>query len=191
MKTTIHCLTLALTLTATATFAGDITPRHGGITGALGDAATATDIYKCTCGAQPFGVTYSRAGARVTDLVPVAKPIVNVRIAPWLSASSTCGTYSTAKKDSINTAANPKSGDGDVGANANPSPYAYTAAGSINIAAGNNMYCVKVNKTAGQQNNAALPTTAVGAENYSLDQHCEQNPTIPHNASTCTLIQNQ
>lgn len=161
-------------------------PRHGGFFGSLGSAAGATDVIRFNCGvwAGPPAITINQARARIRDTSPVAQPAVNVQIAA-MPCSGTTGTYTAAKKDSIPTSAQPAYSATSPDGNLIFSDWTAT----VVMPAVGSQYCVKISKTADNQNTGA-GGTVVGAENYELDSHCEEqlpgnpNPNPNHSAST-------
>ncbi len=178
-------LKINLTLMLSVSFiahAGEIKPFHNDPTPRqLGTSATACDIIKFQCGLQA-GI--NRAYAQVQDFEPVAKPIVQVQIAPWNTVSSSCGTYTAAQKDN-----DPFSNTGDGAAYSG-----FSLATAFVPASSGGFYCVKVCKAPGRQNGAALPATAVGAENYRLRHDCQNSasPTgHPQSIFPGTYLQNQ
>jgi hypothetical protein len=187
MKHLTILLAILSFLAADAVSAGPIKPLHGGFLGALGSVATATDIIRFNCGTFP-GITVNQARARVKDKSPVAQPAVNVQIAPYTAGA--CGAYTAAKKDDTST-----TGAVQVyGVNTpdNNGVFSDWTATVVMPAVGG-QYCVKVSKTADNQNTGA-GGTAVGIENYEIDSHCEQAgaPPLSHGASTnATYLQNQ
>jgi hypothetical protein len=165
-------------------------PRHGGFIGSLGAGATATDIIRFNCGVWvgPPAITINQARARVKDKSPVAQPAVNVQIAPYTAGA--CGVYTAAKKDDTSTTGAAQA----YGVNSpdNNGVFSDWTATVVMPAVGG-QYCIKVFKTADNQNTGA-GGTAAGAENYELDSHCEDSAAAPlnHSASTGAFyIQNQ
>jgi hypothetical protein len=162
-------------------------PRHGGFFGSLGSGAGATDIIRADCGVyvppagQP-GITINQARARIKDTSPVAQPALNVHIAQSTLVAGiwTCGAYTPAKRDDTSTTGAAQA----YGLNSpdNNGIFSDWTATVVMPAVGGK-YCIKISKTADNQNTGS-GGTAVGAENYELDSHCEQGGNPNHAIST-------
>jgi hypothetical protein len=185
MKHSTILLAIVSFLAADAVSAAPI-PRHGGFFGDLGSVATATDIIQFNCVAFA-GKTISQAVARIKDRTPVAQPALNVQIAPYTAGA--CGAYTAAKKDDTSTTGAAQA----YGVNSPDNNGIFSDwTTAIAMPATGGQYCIKVTKTADNQNTGS-GGTAVGAENYELDHHCEQPGSgVNHSASTLGgYIQNQ
>lgn len=187
MKNLTTLLAVLTVIAANAVSAGPIKPLHGGFLEDLGNAASSTDIIQFNCGAAPAGVTINQARARVKDKSPVAQPALNVQIAVYTGGA--CGAYTAAKKDDTSTTGAAQA----YGLNSPDNNLIFSDwTATVAMPAVGGKYCIKVTKTADNQNTGA-GGTAVGAENYEIDSHCEQNGVAAHNASTAVLpyIQDQ
>ncbi len=132
-----------------------------GIEGSLGYDDDNTDIIKFNCDTLD-GVTIDHAFATVQDLLPVKKPQVNVKIAPWVG--NHCGAFSSAEPDTTDD-------DGLASAEV-----------EAPVAAVGGSFCVKVFKKAGNQNTNLGKKTADGAEDYEVDAGCGQEGVEDHAA---------
>lgn len=166
--------------------AADTAFAFPGFNGSLGNAAAATDIIRFNCGAPYPGVTINQARARIRDKSPVAQPAVNVQIAVY--SGGVCGAYTVAKRDE---AGQPPSVPQAYGVNGPDNNLIFSDWTYIAMPAVGGQYCVKIFKTADNQNTGA-GGTAIGAENYELDSDCKQasNPNV-NPPTGATYLQNQ
>ncbi len=132
-----------------------------GIEGSLGHCKDSTDIIKFSCGTAE-GVTVDHAFATVQDLLPVKKPEVNIKIAPWVG--NHCGEFTDAAPDAVD----------DDGLASEEVETAMPAVGGA--------FCVKVFKKAGKQNDNLGKKTAEGLEDYEVDAGCGQEGVEDHAA---------
>lgn len=152
-------LAASLVLIASSAFAGDVKPLHE-FAGSLGNSPLAVDVMRFSCGSLA-GVTIDHAVASIKDVVPEAKPQVNVKLAKW--NGYTCTGWTNAVGDLIDDDADPSAEVEKSG-----------------IPAVNGKFCAMVYKTASNQNTGTGSKTASGAENYEIDVHCGQEGVADH-----------
>ncbi|MBK8814498.1 MAG: hypothetical protein IPN42_02850 [Methylococcaceae bacterium] len=150
-------------------WAGDIKPLHvcvqsGLFQQSLGTAATAKDIYRVSC---PVGTKSFQANVR--DRVPVATPVLNIRVI----ASSNAGSSDGVRSDTVD-------GNGSTAQCALTGFSAYST------------YTLNAVSTAPVTFTFEVYKNAAGAETYDLGEHCRPGNLSDYgNGTNLIVLQNQ
>ncbi|ASF46176.1 hypothetical protein [Methylovulum psychrotolerans] len=89
------------TLLLCAFFAQTNLTMAASLNGALGNASSATDYYRITCGTNSFGDTY-KLNVALADVAPVAAPIISIQV---IKGALGKNTYDTNDGDTVYSSA--------------------------------------------------------------------------------------